>query len=325
MKADPMRDPALDSLKASVSCAVILERLGAGWRLDRHESSRNALKYRRGPGEIIIISHAGHGWWNPHNTDKGDCFDLVQQINPGLSFGKARHLLEGLAGLAPSLASIERRSAKGADARPVLKRWLDRPRLRRGSPAWCYLTDVRALPPAVLLEAVSQDAVREGRRGSAWFGHRDHLHALTHVEARGPEFRGALRGGTKTLFRLKGAGSMTRLAICEAPIDALSLAAFEDIRADTLYAATGGGIGPGTTEALKLLLAELAQPSSGCLIAATDHNPAGERYVAILGELAASAGVTVERLRPAGGLEDWNDVLKAEQAGRRENMMKAAA
>jgi hypothetical protein len=32
----------------------------------------------------------------------------------------------------------------------------------------------------------------------------------------------------------------------EAPIDALSVAALEAIRTDTLYAATGGGIGPAT-------------------------------------------------------------------------------
>jgi Toprim-like len=34
-----------------------------------------------------------------------------------------------------------------------------------------------------------------------------------------------------------------RLAVTEAPIDALSLAAIDDRRADTLYLATGGGAG----------------------------------------------------------------------------------
>ena len=54
------------------------------------------------------------------------------------------------------------------------------------------------------------------------------------------------RGGDKTLFRLPGHGQPTRLAITEAPIDALSLAAWEGTGADTLYVATGGGMGPGT-------------------------------------------------------------------------------
>jgi hypothetical protein len=47
------------------------------------------------------------------------------------------------------------------------------------------------------------------------------------------------------------------LAIAEAPIDALSLAVLEQHRADTLYVATGGGMGPGTIEALQAIIAKL--------------------------------------------------------------------
>ena len=36
-----------------------------------------------------------------------------------------------------------------------------------------------------------------------------------------------------------------RIAIAEGAIDALSLASLEGSRADTLYVATGGGMGPG--------------------------------------------------------------------------------
>ncbi len=37
----------------------------------------------------------------------------------------------------------------------------------------------------------------------------------------------------------------------EAPIDALSLAAIEQVRPDTIYVATGGGMGPGTLAGLQ--------------------------------------------------------------------------
>ena len=68
---------------------------------------------------------------------------------------------------------------------------------------------------------------------------------VTHVEIRGPDFKGSLRGGDKTLFRFKTCeGQASRLVITEAPIDALSVAAREALRADTLYVATGGGMGP---------------------------------------------------------------------------------
>ena len=46
--------------------------------------------------------------------------------------------------------------------------------------------------------------LRKVTYGSAWFAHRDDAGSVTHIEIRGPDFRGALRGGTKTLFRLPG-------------------------------------------------------------------------------------------------------------------------
>src|ERR1700731_2172839 len=50
-----------------------------------------------------------------------------------------------------------------------------------------------------------------------------------------------------------------RLVITEARIDALSVAAIEGIRADTLYAAPGGGMGPGTVQAIEHLLGQMAR------------------------------------------------------------------
>ena len=46
-----------------------------------------------------------------------------------------------------------------------------------------------------------------------------------------------------------------RLAVCESAIEALSLAAVEELRPDTLYTGTAGGIGPGTVAALQHELA----------------------------------------------------------------------
>ena len=131
---------------------------------------------------------------------------------------------------------------------------------------------------------------------------------VTHVEIRSPTFKGSLRGGRKTLFRFgKPADGFLRLAVLEAPIDALSLAAIEQDRGDTLYVATGGGMGPGTIEALQAALARL-HTANGVLVSAADANQAGDRYAARHAELGAAAGVVFERLRPPEG-SDWNDVL----------------
>jgi hypothetical protein len=77
-------------------------RLAPAWRLDRKESTRRALKYRRGNGEILIVNHDGRGWWDPLSAAKGDVFDLVQFLHPSLSFGQVRQVLRPFVGVVPS-------------------------------------------------------------------------------------------------------------------------------------------------------------------------------------------------------------------------------
>ena len=77
-------DPEIEELRDKVHCAVVLERTPPPWKLDRKESTKLSLKYRRGKGEILIVSHAGRGWWDPTSDAKGDVFGLVQRLEPGL-------------------------------------------------------------------------------------------------------------------------------------------------------------------------------------------------------------------------------------------------
>ena len=257
-------DAELDEFRKGVHCAALLEGWPQPWRLDRRESTRNALKYRRGKGEILIVNHHGRGWWDPQSAAKGDIFDLVQYLDPRLNFGQARRKLRRVVGMAPALPEISFGADETGPDMPVELRWGRRRRLHHGSPVWTYLTATRGLPAYVLDAAAAADVVREGPYGSAWFAHRDDDGAVTHVEIRGPGFKGSLRGGAKTLFRLPGAASpFRRLVIAEAPIDALSLAAIENIRAHTLYVATGGGMGPATVRAIEQLLSRLASNRNG--------------------------------------------------------------
>ena len=96
---------------------------------------------------------------------------------------------------------------------------------------------------------------------------------------------------------------LTRVAVCEAAIDALSLAAIERSRRDTLYAATAGGMGPETIVALQQLLQVLSADPAGMLIAATDADAAGRRHAARLAALATEAGGAVRRDPAAGRAE----------------------
>lgn len=298
-------------LKAEVHCGTVLERVSPPWRLDRRESTKGALKYRRESGEIIIVNHDGHGWWDPCDpTAKGDVLNLVQRLSPGTGFKEALQQLRELAGIFPAFP--EHCPEPSRPRRPVIERWLARPPLTKDSATWRYLAVTRGLPERILLCAAEGNLVREGPDGSAWFPHRADDGSLTGIEMRGPRWRGFSAASEKSLFRLPGSSvSPSRLAVTEAPIDALSLAALEGPRADTLYLATAGGMGPGTVTVLQALLAELAGKSSAQLVAATDADLAGDHYASFLVELAAAAGVDCQRLRPPRGLKDWNDVWRA--------------
>ena len=303
-------------LKAAVHCATVLEHQMPPWRLDRRESTRCALKYRRGEGEIIIVNHDGHGWWDTmHPAAKGDVFGLVQHLERGLNFGEVRRRLRRLAGQAPTF--LEHLRARPGPAIPVTELWRSRPLLQPGSRTWSYLTRPRGLPAFILEQARALDVVRAGPRGSAWFAHTDHQGRLTGIEMRGPSWRGFSADGDKSLFRLAGGVRIVpgRLAVVEAPIDALSLAVLEGPRADTLYLATAGGIGPETIKALDALLAERAGRPEACLVAATDADAAGDHYAELVQGLAKTAGIAAARLRPPADVGDWNELLVRARAG----------
>ena len=304
------QDAEINRFRADVSCAVLLERLAPVWQLDKQESTRRALKYRRAASEVLIVCRDGRGWWDPQSSAKGDVFNLVQYLDPALNFGQVRQVLRRFLGVAPTFPEMLRERQTKSAHQPVGERWERRPRLSLGSAGWNYLADERRLPADVLHRAAESDVVREGYRGSAWFAHRDGG-AVTHVEVRGPDFRCSLRGGAKTLFPFGRVGEgKTRLVLAEAPIDALSVAAIEGTRSDTAYLATGGGMGPGTIAGIEAALRAVSGSPDALLLSATDANDAGERYAERHAAMAAAAGVRFERLRPTGGI-DWNDVLKA--------------
>ena len=105
------RDAELETLR-SVSCVVLLEQLPPPWALDRRDGARRCLRYRRGAGEVLIVNHDGRGWWDPQSECKGDVFDLVQHLQPGLHFGQVRRVLWEFVGIAPTCREVLRERAR---------------------------------------------------------------------------------------------------------------------------------------------------------------------------------------------------------------------
>ncbi|NTF10634.1 DUF3991 domain-containing protein [Agrobacterium rubi] len=286
----------IERIRDSVSCAVVLEE--AGFKIDLKESTRRAVKYRRA-GEIAIVIHGGRGWFDPLSDKKGDVFALHAWLHAG-SFASSVQSVGTLAGVPASDMPRSPRPSRHMSM-GMLERWESRAPLRQGSLAYRYLTDVRSIPAPVLRNAIQQQLIREGPHGSAWLVHHDENGQVCGWEERGHQWRGFSSGGAKVLFRF-GSPTAERLCITEAAIDALSLAAIEGARLDTLYASTAGGWSPATQRAVRDLAGRIE-----VLVAATDHNSQGEAYADTLRQIAGLADCDFRRLRPRQ--DDWNEDL----------------
>src|SRR5258707_7802210 len=123
-------------MREGVNCGVLLGGPPPRGSLDNKENPRRCLKYRRAQGEVLLVTHAGRGWWDPGSTAKGDVFGLVQYLNPGLNFGEVRKVLRPFIGLSPSYPVHKGRSASKRPAVPFAVKWDRRPVPARGSPTW---------------------------------------------------------------------------------------------------------------------------------------------------------------------------------------------
>ncbi|SES41319.1 DUF3991 and toprim domain-containing protein [Rhizobium sp. NFR03] len=297
----------IEDLRGRVACAAVLEK--AGFTIDLKESTRRAVKHRRG-GEIIIVIHDGRGWFDPLSDAKGDLFSLVMHLDR-IDFAEAVTRVVDLIGFVASEPAWTRQSRTSDPEASVPDRWKTRRKPWSGSATWRYLSETRLLQDAIIRAALTQDILREGPKGSMWAAHTDEAGGVTGWEERGPDWRGFASGGAKTLFRL-GSPDVERFCVTEAAIDAMSLAAIEGMREGTLYLSTGGGWSPATDRAIRALV---ARPGAQ-LVAATDANSQGEAFAARCQEIAESADRGWLRLRPSG--EDWNAVLKTKGLEERE-------
>ncbi|OWV64132.1 hypothetical protein ATY76_22015 [Rhizobium sp. R339] len=304
-----MKRREIEALRDQVSCAAVLEH--AGFAIDAKESTRRAVKFRRG-GEIIIVTYEGRGWFDPLSDAKGDVFRLVEHLDR-VGFLEGAERVAALVGF--QITEPEWQSARDGERcdLSLADRWQSRRRPWPGSASWRYLNGERRLPATVLRAAIKGDLLREGPQGSMWAAHRDKAELLTGWEARGPQYRGFASGGTKVLFRF-GSDSALRLAVTEAAIDAMSLAAIEGLRQGTVYLSTGGGWSPTTEAALR----ELAAKPGVQMVAATDANAQGDMFAERLRTLADDADCDWTRLRPP--VEDWNETLKIREKEKTERM-----
>jgi hypothetical protein len=296
---EKMENFDIDELRAQVKCGVLLEKLG--FAIDTKESTRRAVKFRRAE-EIVIVIHEGRGWFDARSDAKGDVFTLARHLL-GVGFRDAIVEIADLVAFIPAPAICDRFARHRNVQRSIADRWNQRSKLRRTSLSWAYLRYSRGLPGEVIYAAAQRDILREGPYGSMWAKHADEAGAVIGWEERGPDWRGFATGGSKALFRF-GDNAAVRICVTEAAIDALSLAAIEHTRSDTLYVSTGGGWSPLTARALETLAAR----KDTWIVAATDNDVQGEVFAERLRQMANQADCNFSRLKPDA--LDWNERLK---------------
>lgn len=302
-----MEKQELEDLRDRVPCTAVLEQ--AAFAIDLKESTRRAVKYRRG-AEIVIVIHEGRGWFDPLSDTKGDVFSLAEHLE-GVSFIKALDRIASLIGFAAKEPTWTQRNRDPVTDISISQRWTCRRKPLRNSLTWQYLRYERCLPDVVIHEGIRRDVLREGPYGSMWAAHVDDHGFVTGWEERGPDWRGFSTGGSKVLFRL-GSPDALRFCVTEAAIDAMSLSAIEGLREGTLYLSTGGGWSPTTEAAVR----RLATRPDAQLVAATDVDRQGETFADRLRAIADESGCDWLRLTPPA--EDWNEALKERETERRK-------
>jgi Toprim-like/Protein of unknown function (DUF3991) len=293
----------VEALRVRVGCAALLE--GQGFAIDCKQSTRGAVKFRRGD-EVLIVIHGDRGWFDARSDAKGDVFALASYLT-GAGFAGALNQVAELVGALQSLEAWKEPAAGRVEPfNPA--RWIRRRVPWRGSITAEYLAQGRALSWGIVAAAIARDLLREGPHGSVWAKHTDAAGSIIGWEERGPNWRGFATGGAKELFRF-GPPTAPRICVTEAAIDAMSLAALEGLRDDTLYVSTGGGWAPRTNVALD----HYAARAEVHLIAATDADIQGDIYADSIRRIADAGRCDFSRLRPKA--EDWNEELKRRGEG----------
>ncbi|MUO87733.1 DUF3991 domain-containing protein, partial [Agrobacterium vitis] len=164
----------IEDLRARVGCAAVLEH--EGFAIDRRESTRRAVKFRR-DDDIIIVIHDDRGWFDARSDAKGDVFALASYLH-GIGFAEALAVVGDLIAFQPTAATWEKSLRQTQTGASIPDRWNHRKLPWRGSATWSYLRQNRALPWQVISAAIEADVLREGPYGSMWAKHVDEAGAV---------------------------------------------------------------------------------------------------------------------------------------------------
>lgn len=276
---------------------AVLERFGA--QRDPQDPTRN---WKTPAGRMTVT---GSQFYNHDATQGGGgAIDLVMHLG-GFRFKEAIAWLGGNIGREAAVRQYQVESQKHAerilDHTPAPKLGIPEPDAAKLPRVRRYLIEQRALPEAVVDNAIQKGRLWADRHGNAVFGLRDLGGKPIGAELRGTtdkSFHGVR--GEKGLF-LTGNSRHQTAVFVESAIDALSYQALNPQA--LVISTTGSGI------TLMGDMARQLRDRGFRLLAAFDKDTAGDHLAAALGQ---ALGAPVERQYPRVG-KDWNEQIQQER------------
>ena len=278
-----------------------------GYEMDKRESSRREIVMRKSGDKIAVrLDVDGHHVYYSFRDEKdnGTILDFVM-TRQGKNFGEARKALRLWRGTA-SLPVFEPLEPQARfDRAAVMTEYQSMKALRWHD----WLEKERCLPRTLLHSRRFRDCLRVDARANVIFPHEDEF-GVCGFERRNRNFKGFASLGKKGLWSSAKFEGDRCLVVGESAIDCISYQAIFP-EAVHRYVSLAGGLNP--EQPALILKACRAMPAGSEVISITHPDPDGERYSAVIAEMAAAASVPFRVHRPEG-VKDWNDALQARAA-----------
>ncbi len=279
------------------------------------KSTMNSPSLKNAKGDHIVCkyySDGGNSFFDPtDNARKGDIYNFVMW-QESCDFKAAAAKIRDNLGMIAVQNQAPIPTAQGE------KKEFDRDAAKKLIPIvhHAYLEEERCIPGDLLAHGRFKGTIMTDTYHNAVFPHYDKDGEIVGYVKKNRKFNGFSEGGEKLLWKSNQFKTDTKLVVCEAAIDALSIAAMTancekmaDVFFHTRYVSIDGGLSP---EAEALLKEEVRQmPKDAVIEAAFDHDSQGEKYTEKLRLICEECGDKKIQINTPKKKKDWNEVLVA--------------
>ena len=285
------------------------------------KSTQNSPSLKNAKGDHIVIkvqADGAHTFFSPTSDRKGSIYDFVMW-QENCDFQAAAEKIRYL------LGRQLQQSLKAESPAPEHKVF-DRDAVKKLKVmTYSKYLESRGIHDTLLQHGRFKGTILIDEHNNAVFPHFKDKEIVGYAK-KNYKFSGFSEGGEKLLWKSNQFPEDTRLVVCEAAIDALSVATMlaenpkhKESFFHTRFISIDGGMSP---EAEKVLRAEVAAlPEKAIVEAAFDNDKQGEKYTEKLQAICKECKRKMTVARPKQK-KDWNEVL---QSYRERQGQKAAA